>query len=451
MHGRRSVKILATVKRLLLLLAVNAVILVAAAELLALSAYYFQTGWLFYLNPYRPAFETVAAGGAGRLTDMGLHPYFGPVHRAGIPVEIPASMQDAVPGVPLADKAAGFATNNFGFATPHDFPYVKTDPRQFVIGVFGGSVGVWFCQLGMPRVIELLKQRPFFRDRPIVPLCFSHEGYKQPQQLMVLTYFLSIGQQFDLAINVDGFNEVALSRLNQARGFDLSMPSVMHLEGLRTLIDGNTLTPEKLRSLSAIDRDRQRLDSLVPWLNQPRLAAVYVVLERYYRIVQARYQTELARFAALPPADPGRSALHVTAPLAERAPAPFFDEVARMWVRTASLMQDALARQGATFVGVLQPNQYATSRRFSEEEATVALNPESAFKPGAEQGYPALVTALKALPSGPGRPHIFDATHVLDDEPAPVYVDDCCHLTKRGNELLAAFVARAILTVRPDW
>ena len=207
-------------KRTLTLLAVNAAVLVVAAELLALGAYYFQTGWLFYLNPYRARFDIVGGAAAGGLTDMGLHPYFGPVHRSGIPVEIPASMQDVAPGTPRTDTPAGFATNNFGFATPHDFPYLKKSEREFVVGVFGGSVGVWFCQLGMPRVVQELSQRPFFRDRTIVPLCFSHEGYKQPQQAVLLTYFLSIGQQFDLVINLDGFNEVALSRLNQERGFE---------------------------------------------------------------------------------------------------------------------------------------------------------------------------------------------------------------------------------------
>ena len=122
-----------------------------------------------------------------------------------------------------------------------------------------------------------------------------------------------------------------------------------------------------------------------------------------------------------------------------------------MWVRTSALMQDALARQGAAYVHVLQPNQYATARRFGDAEAKVALNPASPFKPGAEQGYPALVAAVRALPPGPGRPNIFDATRVFDAEPSAVYVDDCCHYTKKGNELLADFVAQAVLSLRPDW
>ena len=437
--------------RALKIVTVNVVVFLVAAELLALGAYYFQTGWLFYLNPYRVTLDTVGGTAAGGLTDMGLHPYFGPVHRSGLPVEIPASMQDAAAGLAAKDKPAGFATNNFGFATPHDFPYIKKSGREFVVGVFGGSVALWFCQLGMPRVVEGLSRRPFFRDRTIVPLCFSHEGYKQPQQAVLLTYFLSIGQQFDLVINLDGFNEVALSRLNQERGFDLSMPSAMHLEGLRTLVDGGTLTPEKLRALAAIDSDRQRLNAVADRANRTRLAMVYVVQERYYRVVEARYQAEQARFAALPPAAAGSSALHITPPLAHEQPTRFFEDVARMWVRTSAVMQDALARQGAAYVGVLQPNQYATSRRFSEAEAKVALNPASPFKPGAEQGYPSLLAAVRALPQGQNPPRIFDATRVFDAEPSAVYVDDCCHYTKKGNELLADFVARAVLSVRPGW
>ena len=56
-----------------------------------------------------------------------------------------------------------------------------------------------------------------------------------------------------------------------------------------------------------------------------------------------------------------------------------------------------------------------------------------------------------ALAQAPDRPHIFDATRVFDAEPSAVYVDDCCHFTKKGNELLADFVGKAVLSVRPDW
>ena len=88
---------------------------------------------------------------------------------------------------------------------------------------------MWFCQVGVERLLADLRQHEFFKARTLVPLCMAHEGYKQPQQLLVLAYFLSIGQPFDLVINIDGFNEVALSPLNNQQNLDISMPSASHL------------------------------------------------------------------------------------------------------------------------------------------------------------------------------------------------------------------------------
>jgi len=438
--------LVAMLKRVVVLLIGNVVVLCVAAELTALAVYYFQHGWLFYLNPYRTTFQPVgptASGGA--LTDVGLHPYFGPVHRAGLPVEVPASM---AAGGQAAQAAT--VTNNFGFASERAYPYRRASDREFLVGIFGGSVGAWFCQLGAPRVAQSLSARPFFRDKTIVPLCFSHEGYKQPQQALLLTYFLSMGQQFDLVVNIDGFNEVALSRVNDEAGMDMSMPSAMHLAGLRDLIDGATMTSEKLQSLAAIEGHRQRMNTVAARLNRAWSATVFVALERYYRVVEARYQAERVTFAALPSAATQGSAVHITPRIDRGEASRFFDEVAQLWLRSSDVMRDALVRQGAAYVHVLQPNQYFSRRRFTEEERKVAINPASPFKPGAELGYPKLLAALSGSASGGGAT-VFDATRLFDDERAPVYVDDCCHYTLRGNELLADFIVRSALSVRPDW
>ena len=88
----------------------------------------------------------------------------------------------------------------------------------------------------------------------------AHEGYKQPQQALVLAYFLSIGQPFDLVINIDGLNEVALSPLNNQQNLDISMPSASHFIPLINLIDKGSLTPQRLESLAAIARYKSRVD-----------------------------------------------------------------------------------------------------------------------------------------------------------------------------------------------
>jgi hypothetical protein len=40
----------------------------------------------------------------------------------------------------------------------------------------------------------------------------------------------------------------------------------------------------------------------------------------------------------------------------------------------------------------------------------------------------------------------FNGVHIFDKEPAAVYMDDCCHYTLRGNQILADFMAQAVLS-----
>jgi len=126
-------------RRTLGVVLVNAIVFCMLAELLALFLFYNDTGRLFYT--YQKPYEPIAETQQGRLTGDGLHPYFGPTHRQGYPFDIPEALREN------ASSPARVPTNNFGFASTHNYPFVKTSPNQFVIGMFGGSVGAWFCQV----------------------------------------------------------------------------------------------------------------------------------------------------------------------------------------------------------------------------------------------------------------------------------------------------------------
>lgn len=425
-------------RRALLLLLVNLVTFCALAEGLGLLVFYYQSGWLFYIDPYKPTFaapiETREDAG---LTAVGIHPYFGPTHRPGIPFDIPVDQRE--PG----STAPSIPTNNFGFVSASNYPYAKHSPDEYLVGIFGGSVGAWFCQVGSGRLVQQLSTQPALRGRRVVPLCFSHEGYKQPQQLLVLTYFLSIGQQFDLVVNIDGFNEVALSPINEERGFDASMPSAPHLEPLINLVNQSTLTPDKLDSLAQIAGLRRRLARLSSTLNATRFASVFVALERVHTFTQTQYAAERVRFSQLPSNPPANSAIHATPPVAVRQGDALFESVATNWATASAMMQALLTPRGIGYLHVLQPNQYFTARRFSAEEARVALLAESPFKISVERGYPFLVKALQTAATS-GTPHVIDGTRAFDNEPGAVYVDNCCHYTRRGNLVLADLIARSL-------
>jgi hypothetical protein len=420
---------------------VNVIVFCVLAESLALFIFYNQTGRLFYTyqKPYEPIPETEQ----GRLTGDGLHPYFGPTHRHGYPFDIPEALRDST------SAPARLTTNNFGFVSPRDYPFVKTGPNQFVIGIFGGSVGAWFCQVGANRLLDDLRANRYFKDRELVPLCLSHEGYKQPQQLLVLAYFLSIGQSFDLVVNIDGFNEVALSSLNDQRGLDISMPSVMHLDPLANLMNQATLTPEKLQSLAAIGRYQERVNDLIARMDRTRSAAINFVQRRLYISALNSYRLETVRFQSLPSNAAADSLLLATPSVTRRSEPAVFEDIARAWAGSSVLMHTLLTARGTPYVHVLQPNQYFTSRSFTPEETRVARSDASPFKAGAEKGYPALIHAVT---SGALKPvNFLNAVDAFDEERAPVYMDDCCHYTLRGNQLLAEVIARHILGSHGSW
>lgn len=413
-----------------------------AAELIALVAYYVDTGALFYVH--RKTYPEPLPTPADRLVVReAVHPYFGFTHAPGTPYEIPESLHE--PGVERPRRT----TNNYGFVSAHAYPFRKNANDQFIIGLFGGSVGVFFCELGAPPLVAALKRHAYFRDREIVPLCFSHEGYKQPQHALVLAYFLSIGQPFDLVVNIDGFNDVALAALNAARGVESAMPSVQHMDPLVALINQSALTPGKLDSLTAIVNGRRRLTGLIARMQSNRIATVNVVLERMYRRTFDDYTRELGRFSNLPSNPPENALVQVARTQKDASHAPPA-VLAATWTSASRLMHDMLTARGAVYVHVLQPNQYWTRRRFSAGEAAVALSDASPYKNSVAEAYPVLLAAAKAdlAPNGVA---FVDATGVFDSEPAAVYMDNCCHYTRVGNQRLAEFIAASILSAPGPW
>lgn len=423
-------------------LVLSLIVFVLCAELLGVAAYYVDTGALFYTH--RKSYPELLPVPQDRLVvGEALHPYFGPTHRPGTPFDIPASLRL---GTAVPER---LTTNNFGFVSPHDYPFAKTSDDQVILGMFGGSVGVWFCQIGAPRLVDNLRANPYFKDREIVPLCFAHEGYKQPQQALVLAYFLSIGQAYDLVVNIDGFNDVALASLNNTQGLDISMPSVQHLDPLIAMVNRSALTPGKLASLAAIFRDRQTLVDLAERIAANRSAAVNLVLDRYHARLSARYSQELGRFSNLPANPPENALIQATRPTRERENSAVYSDSAGIWSGASLLMDQMVEARGGAYFHFLQPSQYFTTRRFGPAEAAIAINTASPYKISIEEGYPALIAAAPKLTDA-GVAFV-DATSVFDRVEAAVYMDDCCHYTLEGNRALADLISASILATPGPW
>jgi len=397
-------------------------------------------GWFYAAEREQPEPVTSTAGTAV------FHPYFAFGVRPGIPIRRflqPASRarryfagsREAEPS--WADRES----NNFGFYARTDYPV--HDPESFLVGIFGGSVAHSLALQSGDRLEAGLADLPELRGRRVRVLNFAAGGYKQPQQVLVLAYFLSIGQRFDAVVNIDGFNEAVLGSINTRRDIDASMPSLHHVAGLEALTAPSRAALETRLELEEL---RRRRTALREARARTRFAGTYLVWDLLRRRADARHA---ALTSEPPPRDSGRSSLL----LVEELPSPRGERdagrIASDWSRGSAILAGLAREAGARYLHVLQPNQYVSEHPFSAGEAHIALDERSAYARFARALYPQLE---RRIPELRDRGVDFaDATGIFDSVEDVIYADACCHYNQRGNDLLADFIlSRLRISPPPD-
>lgn len=414
------------------IIAINVVLLAVFAELAGLAIYFIQTGELFYTHKKEYPVIQEEQENQGEITRHRIHPYFGYVLR-------PHWKRELV----LDEIDLTATTNNYGILSEYDYPFVKSNPNQYIIGLFGGSVAEEFYIVNRDRLVKNLQRNQFFADKEIVVLNFAKAGYKQPQQAIILTYFLSIGQEIDMAINLDGFNEVAGGARNNQQGIDVNMPHAGIMRLLVNLTDRTTLTPEKLQTFANIDRYKGQLNNLAQTLNNNNLAAVGFVLDQYYTYLFNQYQLEITKSEAMESDDTQASLLYVNPGGGAVEDSALYGQITDSWAESSVMMDRLMQIHGGIYFHFVQPNQYYSKKVLTEQELEHAFNEEHQYKPAAEKGYPFLVKKFDFLKQN--IVHFYSAIDIFDDVAESTYRDDCCHSTQLGYDILADFMTDSIL------
>lgn len=422
----------------------NLVFLAIFIELGAAALYWSQNKQLFYTRSDRQTNEAIAQLGLPinqTATDETilerLHPFFGYVLKPNLPLNLEFSTRI-------------FTVNNLGFPADYDYPFIRQNPNQVIIGVFGGSVASNFSMYEIENQVltKTLKEKiPELANKEIIILPFALGGYKQPQQLLILNYILSLGQEFDFVINIDGFNEVALSNLNYQENIALSMPSVQHLLPLRD-VASNNLGVDELSAIAKIVENREQLQQKQETLQQSKLASIYLFRMVSTQAAAKTYQESLMEFEKIrgqkeqnPQQDfilqiqNAREAVDVDTA---------FNRMAELWANSSRLMKEALENQNSLYFHFIQPNQYyPTGRSFSEEERKLAFIDNHPYEMGVQKGYPILLQTVETLKTE--KFPIFNGTKIFDNVNEIVYIDSCCHYNKTGNEVFATYIADSIV------
>ncbi len=317
--------------------------------------------------------------------------------------------------------------------TAPDHDLIAMPPRQWredtvIIGLLGGSV----AQEVHPFLQRALDQHFATTNRPRQPvvLGLASATLRQPQQTMIAAHTLLLGGEFDLIVNMDGFNEVA-GGVSQSREegvfpfFPLVWNKRVELTAQELLLAGQigVLRREQARRTAAGETTPLRWSAL--W----RLANRYRRERTAVQIIRLNQQLAAAEADYSLDKHGPRSWLTGDGELRP--------EAARFWYRSSVTLARLAELAGADYYHFLQPNQYVPdSKPLSPEEREFAYSPDSPKKPLVAKGYPLLLEFGQELP-GQGI-NYFDLTRIFAAHPETLYRDICCHLNAQGYELLAA-------------
>lgn len=157
-----------------------------------------------------------------------IHPYFGYIITPGIRVEEFLG-EDRICGMTLAvdsnyDKNwLSVKSNSNGFFSNNDYPYSNND--EYVVGIFGGSVAQFFAVQRHISLANKIEWLGLSKRKKVKILNFSLAAFMQPQINYCYQYFITRRQKIDLALCINGFNDLALPGLNLAHNHALSMPA----------------------------------------------------------------------------------------------------------------------------------------------------------------------------------------------------------------------------------
>jgi hypothetical protein len=346
-----------------------------------------------------------------------LHPYFGFVAE---PQQNKKEWKVSDFGFPLSD-------------TPS--PVTRKAPNKVIVGVFGGSFTQWVYLSLKP----ILERRGRETGKEFVVLNFGIGGHKQPQQLMILNYLLAIGAEFDVVINIDGFNEVMLPASE-------NIPNNVNPYYPRAW-DKRTAAAVNAPSVRLIGRREEVKERKERWANSFRKHRLYLS-PTLFLIWQARDHS----FARIIYATNQRIAAEgaKSQSYTMRGPAYTFSEpdqlyrdLVAVWKRSSLQMKNLCEANGIRYHHFLQPNQYvAGSKPMNGDEARKAINPASPYKEAIEHAYPEMEKAIADLQKQGVAAE--DLTQIYSNHPEPIYIDDCCHTNTEGSEIVAKRILETV-------
>lgn len=337
-------------------------------------------------------------------------------------------------------------SNNLGFSQRIDYevPFT-TKANDVAVFVFGGSVAgnlVAPPQQGLSLERALRQKMP---GKNVIVYSMAQGSGKQPQQLIALAMLLAMGQHIDVVVNLDGYNDLAFGYTNHFYRVHPIFPSAAIMWAIGNTLETEHRSGDFYRTAADLIESRLAITNYNNSAPTSRFGLSYLYRKvgislalRQKARAEARYvgaihgQDNVERTKYL---------MGIDLPVDEKADATAmaFD----IWLKSDEAMAALSRSVGAKYVHVIQPNQYFSKRKFSAEEARIALSMPSTdvMRIGAERGYAMLEKNADLI----AKHGIVSGISILDEAPGIMYFDNCCHYSTAGETILANFVADQVV------
>ena len=347
------------------------------------------------------------------------------------------------------ERARGLVPHPFyGVVNDWDFDELNSASARkecgLVVGLLGGSVA---SQVSREFELALLRHAVSLGSASPIVVNLAHDRYRQPRQAQAFVSKLASSRRFHVVVSLDGFNAVN------------ELLDVVHMSG-RSLFPKEwpfmiAMTAEQRFAAGRILALRDEQEALLAERGGIRGSATFGLLRRWRldRIERLVVRQHHDLFEA----GNVQHDLEKHGPRQTSASDELRRAAVESWYRGALLLARLARRQGTEYYHFLQPNQYVPGAKpLTDLELRKAFLTNSPEAKGVRSGYPLLAEYGRRLRER--GVEFFDLSRIYADVYETLYADTCCHLNRRGNELLAAAVLRRIIeatdadgAIHADW
>lgn len=324
--------------------------------------------------------------------------------------------------------------NNYGFFACDDYPY--TSDNEYIIGILGGSVATfWWCMCHEEAEMKLSEKL----GRPVKILDFALGAAKEPQQLMILSYFLSIGQKFDMIINLNGYNEVANSLRNFDTQFVYSFPTAYILNPYTTDMNFTVANAEIILAQKKMQSISGRLN-FIEDINSRVLHSRFIsylchrvfnkfhsdLIEKQNKIVGMESTT--GNMFLVPEHDnilDSKKKIKL---------------ITDLWIMSSKVISDICKSNNILYYEFIQPSQYHTTKKFTDYEKQYCID-KNWEKWIIE--YPNIINNV--LNFHKNDIQMVNLATIFDNEEEEIYVDMCCHVNYLGNSIITDHIVDYVI------